>query len=345
MRFEISRYFLTELSWTVSVRFPPQARHFPRSGIRRYFSPHFVQRTCWLENAFRFPIRSGRKWWTTIRATTSFGSTARIRSASSSCLSIFSAIEPSPYADASGPCATSVVSCVNENPSYCRTLPIRLLTVSICGSISFGCAKRSAASYSEVGYAGMTSRLWASLSISFGSMRDVRTSGASISPPRLSGRNAREKLTRQSRSRITESSSPSQLDSLIVMLQEAAAAVPRVPEPSGGLDRDAHFVWREVRERQVRHVEPGRAVLEHIDVVLRTEDAFLDRLGRLRPRDHPLDGLDLRRFRLAHPFERGPQDVGQGDALPRRPVPGDRVAAARTLREEPPLAARSADPP
>src|SRR2546425_250830 len=128
------------------------------------------------------------------------------------------------------------------------------------------------------------------------------------------------------------------------MLQEAAAAVPRVPEPSGGLDRDAHFVWREVRERQVRHVEPGRAVLEHIDVVLRTEDAFLDRLGRLRPRDHPLDGLDLRRFHLAHPFERGPQDVGQGDALPRRPVPGDRVSAARTLREEPPLAARSADP-
>src|SRR6059036_3555993 len=100
----------------------------------------------WLENAFRFPIRSGRKWWTTIRATTSFGSTARMRSASSSCLSIFSAIEPSPYADARGPCATSVVSSVYAKPSYCKTLPIRLLTVSICGSISFGWANRSAAS-------------------------------------------------------------------------------------------------------------------------------------------------------------------------------------------------------
>src|SRR5256712_3928326 len=114
------------------------------------------------------------------------------------------------------------------------------------------------------------------------------------------------------------------------MLQEAAAAVPRVPEPSGGLDRDAHFVWREVRERQVRHVEPGRAVLEHIDVVLRTEDAFLDRLGRLSPPDHPPDGLDLRPFRLPPPFERGPPDVRPGGAPPPRPPPGDPVSAART---------------
>src|SRR5439155_139302 len=83
-------------------------------------------------------MRSGRKWWTTMRATTSFGSTARMRSASSSCLSIFSAMEPSPYAEARGPSATSDVSSVYANPSYCKTLPIRLLTVSICGSISLG---------------------------------------------------------------------------------------------------------------------------------------------------------------------------------------------------------------
>src|SRR5439155_1397451 len=84
--------------------------------------------------------------------------------------------------------------------------------------------------------------------------------------------------------------------------------------------------------------------LEYVDVMFRPEDAFLDRLRGLRPRDHSLDGLDVRRLRLARSFERGPEDVGQGDALPRRPVSGHRVSAARALREEPPLPARRADP-
>src|SRR3972149_4482714 len=111
IRFVSSRYFFTELSWTVRVRFPPHSRlftiavHFPRSGIRRYRVLHFVHRPCGREKARRFPIGSGRKWWTTMRDATSVASTARIRRASRSCASSFSSIDPFTYADVRGPAA------------------------------------------------------------------------------------------------------------------------------------------------------------------------------------------------------------------------------------------------
>src|SRR5207248_6778582 len=47
--------------------------------------------------------------------------------------------------------------------------------------------------------------------------------------------------------------------------------------------------------------------------------------------------------RFAETVERGPEDLREGNALPRGPVARDRVAAARALREEPPLAAGGAD--
>src|SRR5674536_407192 len=54
------------------------------------------------------------------------------------------------------------------------------------------------------------SRLCASASISFGSIRVVKTSGASILPPRRSGRYDKEKFKSPSKRRTTQSSSPSQ---------------------------------------------------------------------------------------------------------------------------------------
>src|SRR2546430_15666461 len=87
-----------------------------------------------------------------------------------------------------------------------------------------------------------------------------------------------------------------------------AVSVPRVPQASGGLDRDPHCLWGEVRQGQVRHVEPRRAVLEYVDVMFRPEDAFLDRLRGLRPRDHPLDGLDVRRLLFFFLLMRGPPE-------------------------------------
>ena len=98
-----------------------------------------------------------------------------------------------------------------------------------------------------------------------------------------------------------------------------------------------------MRERQVRHVESSRAVLEHVDLVFRAEDPLLDRLRGFVLRDHPLDRLDFGRLRFAETVERGPEDLREGNALPRGPVARDRVAAARALREEPPLAAGGAD--
>ena len=52
--------------------------------------------------------------------------------------------------------------------------------------------------------------MWASLSISLGSSLVVRTRGASIRPPLLSGRNVLEKFSSPSMASMTQSSSPSQ---------------------------------------------------------------------------------------------------------------------------------------
>src|SRR5439155_21068247 len=117
-----------------------------------YFAPHIVQRTDWLENAFRFPFRSGRKWWTTMRATTSFGSTARIRSARSSCLSIFSAMDPSPQAGGEGPLAPPCGSLGVGDPLYWNTLPVRLPTWVVRSSALLGLGDRLPAAEHPSGY-------------------------------------------------------------------------------------------------------------------------------------------------------------------------------------------------
>src|SRR5207247_2094825 len=131
---------------------------------------------------------------------------------------------------------------------------------------------------------------------------------------------------------------------LILSFERTARHIPRVYETPRLFHGDAGFPRGEVREREVRHVEPGRAVLEHVDLVLRPKDAFLDRFRRLVLRDHALDRLDLGRLRFAESFQGGPQHFGDRDALPRGSVACRRVSAARTLREEPPLPARGADP-
>ena len=90
MTLDISRYFFTLASWTVSVSALPHLVHFPARGILRYFSPHLVHLTVWVENDLRFPIMSGRKClFSTLRAT-SCSSTARIFLPSMSWASILS---------------------------------------------------------------------------------------------------------------------------------------------------------------------------------------------------------------------------------------------------------------
>src|SRR5947208_4062884 len=135
-----------------------------------------------------------------------------------------------------------------------------------------------------------------------------------------------------------------QLKDLLLSLERTSHHIPRVSETPGLFHGNAGFPRSEVREREVRHVESGRAVLEHVDLVLRPKDAFLDWFRRLVLRDHALDRLDLGRLRFAEAFQGGPQHFSDRDALPRGSVARRRVSAARTLREEPPLPTRGTDP-
>src|SRR3989441_3625076 len=134
-----------------------------------------------------------------------------------------------------------------------------------------------------------------------------------------------------------------EFEDLVGPFQGLSGAVLRVAEPTRCLDGDARLLWREVRQREVRHVEPGGAVLEDVDVVLCPQDAFLERLRRLRLRDHPLDRLDVRRLWLADSIERRAQDLREGNVLARRTAPRKCVTAARAFREEPAFPARTAN--
>src|SRR5207253_9061478 len=107
---------------------------------------------------------------------------------------------------------------------------------------------------------------------------------------------------------------------------------------------NARFPRSEVRTREARHVASGRAVLEHVDLVLRPKDAFLDWFRRLVLRDHALDRFDLGRLRFAEAFQGRSQHFSDRDALPRGSVARDRAPAARTLRADPPLPTRGTDP-
>ena len=134
-----------------------------------------------------------------------------------------------------------------------------------------------------------------------------------------------------------------EFEDLVGPLQRLSGPILHVAEPTRCLDGDARLLWREVCQREVRHVEPGGAVFEDVDVVLRPQDAFLERLRRLRLRDHPLNRLNFRRFWLADSIERRPQDLREGNVLARRTVPRECVTAARAFREEPAFPARTAD--
>ena len=137
-----------------------------------------------------------------------------------------------------------------------------------------------------------------------------------------------------------------ELDELLRVLQGGAVDVRRVSKRPRGLDGEPDLPGPKVREDEVRHVEPRRAVLEDVDPVLRAEEPLLHRLRRLRAGDHPLYALHPGRHR-GHPEagHRVVEDFPQGDPLPHRPHPGLRVGAAlRAPREEPPLLAPGADP-
>ena len=106
-----SRYFLIDASCTVRVKDPPHLVQAPRNGIRRYFVLHFTHRICCLENARKFPMRSGKKCvWITLEAT-SLSSTARIFRARFSCaISLSSIFFNVLYADTLTPSAIWSVS-------------------------------------------------------------------------------------------------------------------------------------------------------------------------------------------------------------------------------------------
>lgn len=141
MVLEISRYFLTLASWTVRIRSLPQLGvvHLPVSGTLRYFAPHLVHLTVWLEKLLRFPIMSGMKCLFRTRTATSFSSTARIFLPSMSCASILSIMDSKVvYAEYLGPSDMSWVSWVNPMPSYCFSVPILPAMRSMIFSISLG---------------------------------------------------------------------------------------------------------------------------------------------------------------------------------------------------------------
>src|SRR2546430_10407501 len=135
-----------------------------------------------------------------------------------------------------------------------------------------------------------------------------------------------------------------EFEDLIFSLERTSGRIPRITETMRVLHGDARLPRGEVRERKVRHIESGRAILEYVDLVLRPEDALLDRLRGLVLRDHALHRLDFGRPGFSESLQGGPQHFGNRDALPCWPVARGRVAAARTFRQGPPLSAGGTNP-
>src|SRR3989344_2155438 len=88
-----SRYFTTDPSDIVKIRFPPHFTHFPISGGLLNLSLHLTHLNCCIENFLRLPLMSLMKCFSMTSLATSEVFTARIRSASSIWPRNFSSIE------------------------------------------------------------------------------------------------------------------------------------------------------------------------------------------------------------------------------------------------------------
>ena len=86
-----------------------------------------------------------------------------------------------------------------------------------------------------------------------------------------------------------------ELEHLFVVFQRRPTVIVRVSETVQGFPRDTNFAGRKVRGWYIAHVVANRTVPEHRQLVLGTEDAFLDGFRCLVSTVQFLHAFDLRR--------------------------------------------------